>query len=103
MDALWSRERSTVRENLRLMKKALDYNEATNQPLSYPQLGPMPLRDVTGHSVAIQVVLASREKGRYHDDHQQYESAWFLRRGHEDYSQKAGGGMENLSGSRSKR
>ena len=39
----------------------------------YPLMGPMPVEDVTGHAVAVQVLLASREAGKYHADHSQYE------------------------------
>ena len=74
LDALWSRERSTVSNNARLMRRGNDYNIATGQEGMYPSMGPMPLEDVTGHAVAVQVLLASREAGKYHLDHAQYET-----------------------------
>jgi hypothetical protein len=72
--ALWSRERSTDLNNLRLMRRGVEFNLATDQMSMYPELGPMPLDDVWGHSVVIQMLFASRRKGRYHADHSQYET-----------------------------
>jgi hypothetical protein len=74
LDSLWSRERSTVSNNARLVRRGAEYNIATGQEGMYPTMGPMPLEDVTGHSVAVQVLLASREAGKYHADHSQYET-----------------------------
>jgi hypothetical protein len=72
--ALWPRERSTVSNNSRLVRCSGEYNIATGQERMYPTMGPMPLEDVTGHSVAVQILLASREAGKYHVDHSQYET-----------------------------
>jgi hypothetical protein len=74
LDSLWSRERSTVSNNARLVRKSAEYNIATNQEETFPVMGPMPVDDVTGHAVAVHVLLASRETGRYHADHKQYET-----------------------------
>jgi hypothetical protein len=71
LDSLWSRERSTVSNNARLVRRGAEYNIATGQEGMYPTKGPMPLEDVTGNSVAGQVLLASRELGKYHADHSQ--------------------------------
>jgi hypothetical protein len=56
------------------MRRGIDYNIATGQEGMYPLMGPMPLEDVTGHAVAVQILLASREAGKYHADHSQYET-----------------------------
>jgi hypothetical protein len=74
LDPLWSRERSTVSNNIRVVRRGAEYNIATGQEGMYPIMGPMPLEDVTGedvtgHSIAAQILLASREAGKYHVDH----------------------------------
>jgi hypothetical protein len=71
--ALWSREPGTVSSNLRLIKRAVDYGSALNHRSPFPDLGPMPLEEITGHGVAATVLLASKEPGKYHVDHSQYE------------------------------
>jgi hypothetical protein len=57
-----------------LVRKSAEYNIATNQEETFLVMGPMPVDDVTGHAVAVHVLLASRETGRYHADHKQYET-----------------------------
>jgi hypothetical protein len=37
-------------------------------------MGPMPLYDVTGYSLAVQILLASMEAEKYHADHSQYKT-----------------------------
>jgi hypothetical protein len=74
LDLLWSRERSTVSNNARLVRKSAEYNITMNQEETFPDMGPMPVNDVKGHVVAVHVLLASRETGRYHADHKQYET-----------------------------
>jgi hypothetical protein len=58
-----------------LVRKSAEYNIATNQEETFPVMGPMPVDNVTGYAVAVNVLLASRETGRYHADHkQEYET-----------------------------
>jgi hypothetical protein len=76
LDLLWARERSTVANNVRLMRRGNEYNVATGQEGMFPLMGPMPLEDVMVHAVAVQVLLALREAdGKYHLDHSQYETS----------------------------
>jgi hypothetical protein len=57
-----------------LIRKSAEYNIATNQEEAFLVMGPMPVDDVTGHAVAVHVLLALRETGQYHADHKQYET-----------------------------
>jgi hypothetical protein len=40
----------------------------------FPSLGPHPVGDSVGFRVAIGMLLKSLEPGRYHKDHQQFET-----------------------------
>jgi hypothetical protein len=65
LDYLWARERSTVSNNARLVRRGAEYNITTGQDGMYPtMLSQMPLEDVTGHSIAVLFFLVSREVPR---------------------------------------
>ena len=79
LDALWLREPSTVRNNLRLLKKGLGHDRSVDQDGHCPELGPMPMADVIGQGVAAQVLLASLEEGKHYKDHKQHDTVRKLR------------------------
>jgi hypothetical protein len=95
--SLWSRERSTVTNNTRWVKKGVEYNSALGQGRTYPTLGPMPLEDVTGHGAAAQMLLASLEPGKYHASYSQYEMIRKLRSAYSSlWSSSASGAAVNV-------
>lgn len=102
--ALWSRERTTVLNNLRLVRRAVELNVALNQEGMFPNLGPMPLEDIWGHGVAIMMLMASRAKGRYHEDHLQFDTIRKFRSiYHNIWDASVAGSAFNISTGRNKR
>lgn len=68
LDAFWGRERSTVKSNLALVKRAVaseDKFAAVNRLI--PAIGPFPLSDVFGMGAAVLVLDKSMDRGRYQD------------------------------------
>jgi hypothetical protein len=74
LDALWSREKSTVSGNLKNVRKAIEASERVGMRCPYPLLGPMPVDDVIGHRAAIHMLLYSLEAGAYSQDHKQFDT-----------------------------
>jgi hypothetical protein len=79
LDACWSRERSTVSATRRGVMACIEHGRATGIVKVFPRMGPMPVEDVTGHRVAIYMLLESLKVGRYHKDHKQFDSIRKLR------------------------
>ena len=78
LDALWGREPKTVYNNRREVEKSVRIlNEVGIQP-KYQPLGPYPLKDVQGVSVALAMLLKSLDPGR-HALYTQYETIRKLR------------------------
>lgn len=68
LDAFWGRERSTVKSNLGLVKRAmLTENKFGAQNKLIPAIGPFPLSDVFGMGAAVLVLDKSMDTGRYQD------------------------------------
>ena len=65
LDAFWSRETSTVQNNLRLIRRAENSNAELGLPPLVPALGPHPVEDVCGMQAAIAVLIRSLDKGVY--------------------------------------
>jgi hypothetical protein len=73
LDACWSRERSTVNASRRGVQTCVEHGTATGIINIFPRLGPMPVEDVTGHRVAVYMLLDSLKEGKYFKDHKQYD------------------------------
>jgi hypothetical protein len=73
LDALWGQEAATVQANRQAIRQALRMWQRVRVPPHLPALGPHPLEDTFGYSIAIAMILKSRDKGRY-APHQQFET-----------------------------
>jgi len=78
LDAVWGRESSTVANSLRGAVQLVQQWAKVGLEPTFPALGPYPVADTFGFSVAIGMVLKSMEPGRY-DAYQQYETIRKLR------------------------
>lgn len=66
LDAMWSREPATVRNNLREARRAdIDYAKEFHIGSFTPEMGPFPLEDSIGMKAAILLLRRSLDKGRY--------------------------------------
>jgi hypothetical protein len=72
LDALWGRESHMVDSTLRAAKQLVRLWKQVEP--DFPSLGPHPVGDSVGFRVAIGMLLKSLEPGRYHKDHQQFET-----------------------------
>lgn len=73
LDAFWSREPTTVRANLRGAMRLWETEIKYDLPSTVGPIGPYPLGDELGMSVAIAVLDRSLDKGMY-EDHVQWET-----------------------------
>ena len=78
LDALWGRERATVDANRRSLAKTILLWDKVGIIPPLPALGPFPLEDKLGYSVAIAMLLKSLEEGKY-ANYQQFETIRSLR------------------------
>ncbi len=70
--------------------------ETSRLGANLPPIGTIPsIEDTLGYSVAIAVILKSREKGRY-EEYQQYETIRKLRAGFSNVYMASVGGVSNL-------
>lgn len=67
LDAFWARESRTVKSNGAALRRALKIGEELGMNPIFKDPGPMPLEDNWGYGVAITMVKASLEKGKYGD------------------------------------
>ena len=74
LDAFWSRARSTVASNTRLMREMMSMaaNLGFDPPVESP--GPLPSFDHCGYKVAIMMVAKSTRPGRHSDSHVQWDT-----------------------------
>ena len=80
LDACWSRATSTVSGNASLLiRQGLRLSASVGLEGPYYPPGPVPGHDHCGYKVAIQMVLASLEKGSYSTTHKQFDTIRRLR------------------------
>ena len=72
LDAIWSREPSTISHNLRSLKMIIENCEKRGCNPKLPPLGPHPLEDVYGFTIAYSMLIQSRRKGKHCDTHTQF-------------------------------
>ena len=65
LDAFWSRATSTVASNTAIVRQGLRHSAGIGLEGPYFPPGPLPSFDHCGYEVALQMVLASLEKGTY--------------------------------------
>jgi hypothetical protein len=74
LDAFWSRAESTVAAHARHIKEGVELSEFVGIEPPYVPVGPLPSTDHCGYAMAILTLLKSRQKGKYHSSHQQWET-----------------------------
>ncbi len=74
LDAFWSRAGSTVNGQALLVQKGISLSNMVGIDPPYLEPGPLPSFDHCGYGVAIQLLLKSREAGRYQSSHQQWDT-----------------------------
>ena len=74
LDAFWSRAGSTVNGQATLIQKGMALSKLVGLEPPYLEPGPLPAYDHCGYGVAIQLLLKSREAGKYHSSHQQWDT-----------------------------
>jgi hypothetical protein len=79
LDAFWSRAESTVNAHARHIKEGIELSDFLGIEPPYVSVGPLPTFDHCGYAMAVLILLKSRQKGRYHSSHQQWETVRKLR------------------------
>ena len=79
LDAFWSRARATVESNATKIREGLRISRSLGLSGPYLNPGPLPLTDHCGYEVALQMVAASLEAGRYSETHKQWDTIRKLR------------------------
>jgi hypothetical protein len=74
LDAFWSRAGSTANSQASLIRKGISLSDEVGLDPPYHEPGPLPTFDHCGYGVAIQMLMKSREAGRYHNSHQQWDT-----------------------------
>jgi hypothetical protein len=74
LDAFWSRARSTVEANASKVREGLRISERLGLLGPYLDPGPLPDHDHCGYEVALQIVVASLDSGRYAAGHKQWDT-----------------------------
>lgn len=65
LDALWSREPTTIASNLRSLSKLISTCEVAGMKPNLPPLGPIPFEDKFGYFVAFSMLVHSKQPGRH--------------------------------------
>ena len=79
LDALWSKESSTVRRNLDGVRKIIYTSTSAGLVGPFKSFGPMPAFDHCGYEIAVDMVLSSRSAGRHSKEYLQFETIRKLR------------------------
>jgi hypothetical protein len=74
LDAFWSRATSTVEANAKVIQKGYALSASIGLDPPYLEPGPMPSFDHCGYGVALQMLLASQEPGRYSTVYKQFDT-----------------------------
>ena len=72
LDAIWAREPSTTANNMRQINNIIVTCEAAGFEAKLPALGPLPLEDVLGFTVAFTMLTHSLRTGRNSKEYTQY-------------------------------
>jgi hypothetical protein len=82
LDAFWSRASSTVRANAKVIQKGCELSGKLGLDPPYLEPGPLPNFDHCGYGVALQMLLASQEPGRYSTAYKQFDTIRRLKTGY---------------------
>ena len=74
LDAIWSREPSTITKNIGYMNTLITTCESSGFEPQLPRLGPFPSDDVQGFAVAFSMLVQSTRPGRHAKSHLQFET-----------------------------
>lgn len=96
LDAVWGREPQTVSATLRAAKNMIRQWEKVGLTPQFPALGPFPVRDSLGFSVAVAMLLKSQEPGKYNSNYQQFETVRKLRAGYSNMYMASCEGVSSL-------
>ena len=72
LDAIWSREPSTIQNNLRNLSKIINFAELHGMEPQLPRLGPWSLKDNLGYCLAFSMLEHSKSSGRHAASHTQF-------------------------------
>ena len=72
LDAMWSREPTTARANLRSLTKLISTCETLGIAPNIPPLGPFPFSDQFGYYIAFSMLLHSLQSGRHDKSYTQF-------------------------------
>jgi len=95
LDALWSRETSTVAKNLAGVRKIIYTSDSVGLKGPFISFGPMPTHDHCGYEIAIDMVLASRSVGRHSKTHLQFETIRKLRTAYANFERASAAKAHN--------
>ena len=74
LDAMWSREKSTVEANLRQLKKGAKMSATLGlEPVDIP-IGPWPVGDPYGVQIGLQILASSQLPGKHSKVYQQFDT-----------------------------
>jgi hypothetical protein len=79
LDAFWSRATATARGNRDKVAQAIRLSETVGLLGPYEAEGPLPEVDHCGYEVAIEMVIQSRQPGRYSTEYTQFDTIRKLR------------------------
>jgi hypothetical protein len=74
LDAFWSRSSDTVTKHRGQVKIGIAISAMVGLTPPYPPPGPLPSFDHCGYGIAIQMLIKSRQPGKYHSCHQEWET-----------------------------
>ena len=74
LDAFWSRSRSTVKNNARIVRQTLADARSHGMFGPYRDPGPAPLWDICGYEIAICMITDSLRSGKYSESHKQWDT-----------------------------
>ena len=100
LDMLWSTVPRTVATNKGNIHKGLLMCRDLDIEPPYPALGPFPVTDNVGFTVALQILKASKLPGRYAADHQQVDTIRSLRTAYTNLYESSWAGNMNRYGMR---
>ena len=88
-DAFWSRAPRTVKTNTAQVRKMLEMSKALGLDGPFLPPGPLPVHDHCGYEVAMLVVFASLEKGKYSESHKQWDTIRKIRSAYSNHARAA--------------
>jgi hypothetical protein len=76
LDAIWAREPSTIKANLRVLNRLIVTCESSGFQPQLPALGPFPAQDDLGYTVAFSMLMHSLRPGKHSNMYTQFATIW---------------------------